>query len=719
MADRSSPVSQPTQAATQTQLASQQHHIVEDTNLWGFLIPCNSNNPHISRINFHKPKKVYTLGRTSRNDIRLPKCQIVSSKHCVFQWDGVEDPSASAVTVTDFSSNGTFINGVRIAEPNKPQSRILYDGNEISFGSCLPRPIETAHEDYRFIFRKRRPGAAADSLDESYDIQHVLGSGSFATVVKALHRTEGQWYAVKIVQQNKLRQGILGERRDFQQKALVREIDIMKRLHHPNICRYKDVFIEEDNVSESEVQYFTYQICEALHYVHEMGIAHRDLKPDNILLTDDKPPIVKVADFGLAKMVDSVTFLHTMCGTPEYLAPEVVKNTERNERYDKVVDSWSMGVIVFALLTMCTPFVEFPEGTDVATQIANRQVEWAVLHKFHVSESCEDFVRKLLDLDPTTRMTLTDARAHPWLAEQAAAASATKDNNKKEENEEGPVVTTQPSQEEDLDLAQSRASLPPDTQYDVESEEPSNVGPEVSMRSLGGPSHLALGLMSVALGTSDPEPQPPQVQYDQREGDGNGHGPIETPPHVEGNNAEEREDNGAEHQGQQDDGSQPHTVQRRADVIRRAQHKGIELPAPSQVMEARAAEELDVVDVSVDPIPQPGASTTSTHLSAVPASRADGKRKATELYPEYPVAPGDGSNAAMEHGHSARGPKRGRESESELESREGGGITAAVDRSPSAKKARTSGEQLEAAAAVTGEEEELEECGSRLGCGRG
>ena len=66
--------------------------------------------------------------------------------------------------------------------------------------------------------------------------------------MKALHRTEGEWYAVKIVQQNKLRQGILGERREFQQKALVREIDIMKRLHHPYICRYKDVFIEEDNV---------------------------------------------------------------------------------------------------------------------------------------------------------------------------------------------------------------------------------------------------------------------------------------------------------------------------------------------------------------------------------------------------------------------------------------------------------------------------------------
>ena len=87
MADRSSPPSQPTQAATQTQAASQ-HHIVEDTNLWGFLIPCNANNPHISRINFHKSKRTYTLGRTSRNDIQLPKCLIVS------KW--LADPPAAS-----------------------------------------------------------------------------------------------------------------------------------------------------------------------------------------------------------------------------------------------------------------------------------------------------------------------------------------------------------------------------------------------------------------------------------------------------------------------------------------------------------------------------------------------------------------------------------------------------------------------------------------------
>ena len=109
-------------------------------------------------------------------------------------------------------------------------------------------------------------------------------------------------------------------------------------------------------------------------YVHALGIAHRDLKPENVLLTDDNPPVVKVADFGLAKVIDSMTMLRvramalhfkgrnrrvdarecgqTMCGTPAYLAPEVVNQSPGQEGYNQSVDSWSVGVIVFAMYVL-------------------------------------------------------------------------------------------------------------------------------------------------------------------------------------------------------------------------------------------------------------------------------------------------------------------------------------------------------------------------------
>lgn len=113
-------------------------------------------------------------------------------------------------------------------------------------------------------------------------------------------------------------------------------------------------------------------ILTSLQYIHSQGIAHRDLKPENVLLTLDEPPQVKVADFGLAKAIDSLTMLRvgcslslgtnhqftkcpqTMCGTPSYLAPEVVQQNG-NEGYQQVVDSWSVGVIVFSMFVSSAP----------------------------------------------------------------------------------------------------------------------------------------------------------------------------------------------------------------------------------------------------------------------------------------------------------------------------------------------------------------------------
>ena len=104
-----------------------------------------------------------------------------------------------------------------------------------------------------------------------------------------------------------------------------------------------------------------------VQYCHDRGIAHRDLKPENVLLTRDRPPIVKVADFGLAKVADSMTMLkvcysviavrhnadvfalQTMCGTPNYLAPEVVWDDVDTVGYSHLVDSWSIGIITFSM----------------------------------------------------------------------------------------------------------------------------------------------------------------------------------------------------------------------------------------------------------------------------------------------------------------------------------------------------------------------------------
>lgn len=142
-----------------------------------------------------------------------------------------------------------------------------------------------------FVFRHTACGPPTRGLYKYYDLQHELGKGSFATVMKALHREEGKWYAVKMIQANKLRRGLSsatlnGAQSNDKANNFAREINILERLQHPNICQLKEVFFESYNINlvlewvpggdlldyilkrgglpEAEAQYLTYQICDAL-----------------------------------------------------------------------------------------------------------------------------------------------------------------------------------------------------------------------------------------------------------------------------------------------------------------------------------------------------------------------------------------------------------------------------------------------------------------------
>ncbi|KAI9455364.1 kinase-like domain-containing protein [Lactarius psammicola] len=429
-----------TQGATQqaSQYASLYANSVHpmESPFFGCLQPCNTA---LRRIDFQKTQPHNAIGRGPVNDFVLPGMRI-SFNHCRVMWDGRED-SHSQVVVQDSSTNGTWINGTRV---QKGQSRILRDGNEIAFGS--PMPQQNPLEDYRYIYRHLAP-LELTGIHAHYDMAHELGKGSFATVMKAMARETGEWWAVKIIHGNKVRGGNNNNQNQNQNcggnqylQSFAREISILETLDHPNICRLRETFVPEeghdfylvlelveggdlldfilshDGVSEPVAQHITRQMCNALAYIHAKGITHRDLKPENVLLTKDNPPNVKVADFGLAKVVDSLTMLKTMCGTPSYLAPEVVNQTEENRGYDQLVDSWSVGVIVFSMLTNTGPFIEDENEQDMRRRIAERYIDWGTLKYKQVSAPAQDFIRCLLDANPSTRMTLTDALHHPWLS---------------------------------------------------------------------------------------------------------------------------------------------------------------------------------------------------------------------------------------------------------------------------------------------------------------
>ncbi|KAJ3931153.1 MAG: CAMK/RAD53 protein kinase [Lentinula lateritia] len=415
------------QSVKQTQPSSQGLDFGREIheNVWGSFYPLVKD---MKEVNLFKPKLTYRIGRSLHNDVVFPGYKI-SNKHAEITWDGRETKD-SIIMLRDNSSNGTYVNGQRLG---KGVSRILPDGAEVAFGSPGPSSTQPA-EDYRFIFRHTASGQQReDGFYGLYDSHDQLGRGTFASVVRCLERKTGILWAAKMFS-NLLTGGgssSLGSRSN--EKMVSREIGILQTLSHPNICFLKETFITEERklilvlelieggdlleyilsssgVSEEITQHITYQLCLALSYVHSRGIAHRDLKPENILLTKSNPPDVKVADFGLAKAIDSQTMLKTMCGTPAYLAPEIVTQTNM-EGYDNLVDSWSVGAIVFSMLTNASPFIEDENQPDIRVRIS----------------TLIDFIERLLNPDPAVRMTLANALDHLWLQDYQVGPSNTND----------------------------------------------------------------------------------------------------------------------------------------------------------------------------------------------------------------------------------------------------------------------------------------------------
>lgn len=230
-------------------------------------------------------------------------------------------------------------------------------------------------------------------------------------------------------------------------KMVQREVEILSQLQHAHIVGYVDYFEDDETIyivmelasggdmykyiskqqglQESEAKRLMRQIFEAIKYTHSLSITHRDLKPENILLTGDDPPNAKVTDFGLAKAVDDQTFLKTICGTPNFLAPEIIAHGQHRQGYSQAVDAWSLGVIVYGALANIYPFTSGGDGQGLMQSITAGTLNWEPLQRRNCSQLSQDFIKRLLTVDPAQRMTITQALEHPWLSEGRATNSQT------------------------------------------------------------------------------------------------------------------------------------------------------------------------------------------------------------------------------------------------------------------------------------------------------
>lgn len=268
-------------------------------------------------------------------------------------------------------------------------------------------------------------------LTDKYNIGKELGRGGFSVVKEATDKATGIKYACKIIEKSAAEEEL---------NLLQREIDIMSKLKHKNIIQLVEVFedneylnlmlelvtggelfdqiVQRGSYSERDAANIVKQILEAVMYMHSNGIAHRDLKPENLLCSGPNNEIIKVTDFGLSKDFGEAA-LQTSCGTPDYVAPEVL----RGAAYDNSVDIWSIGVITYILLCGFPPFYGNTDQ-EIFEKILKAEYDFPSPDWDAVSDDAKQFIKQILVLENNKRPTAQECLQHPWMLSNAQSTSA-------------------------------------------------------------------------------------------------------------------------------------------------------------------------------------------------------------------------------------------------------------------------------------------------------
>lgn len=254
-----------------------------------------------------------------------------------------------------------------------------------------------------------------------YLIKQTIGMGGFSTVKLAFNTETNTQCACKIIQRKRLGREINIDRFEreirihqmMRHKCIIGLFDLLQDSlnfyvfieYCPNGNLYNYI-VERKKIDEFHAAILLKQIIYAVKYIHSLGIGHRDLKPENIMI--DENFHAKVGDFGLSTLISKDHLSKTSCGSLCYAAPEVINC----EEYDpKAVDMWSVGVILFAMVTGQLPWIKRNQ-----TQLFE-QIRKAELHiPLYVSETCNDLIRGLIVSDPKKRMTVDEVLQHPFLA---------------------------------------------------------------------------------------------------------------------------------------------------------------------------------------------------------------------------------------------------------------------------------------------------------------
>lgn len=359
----------------------------------------------------------FLCGRHPENDMIIDD-PTISNRHFVIF--GTNKGGTVFAVLQDSSSNGTFVNDSLVGRNKR---RELHDSDEIT----LPNRS-------RFLF-KYPQYRDTSQFHEQYDVIEKLGKGHFAEVYLCVEKATGQRYAVKIFTKG------TGAGERSKTDGLEQEIAVLMGVSHPNLLCLKDTFDEKravylvlelaaegelfnaivmkQKLSVEETRHVFKQLFEGMKYLHDRNIVHRDIKPENILLTD-KNLSIKIADFGLAKIIGEESFTTTLCGTPSYVAPEILSDS-KHRRYTRAVDVWSLGVVLYICLCGFPPFSDELYSKEAPytlhDQIKMGRFDYPSPYWDSVPDSALELIDAMLTVDAAKRPTVEECMVHPFMLE--------------------------------------------------------------------------------------------------------------------------------------------------------------------------------------------------------------------------------------------------------------------------------------------------------------
>ncbi|KAF0695198.1 Aste57867_13962 [Aphanomyces stellatus] len=338
------------------------------------------------------------------------------------------DASSNMSVLSQSAIGGSTSSEVNSSASFLSDSHPRFDGSSAFSSSSATaagrqRPTSPTRRHMSPIQRVASPRARETADDrvwklKDFEIGRPLGKGRFGNVYLAREKHSKYVVALKVLQKSQLRKANI----EYQ---LRREIAIQSDLHHKNILRLYGYFYDEKRVyliveyapqgelyqrlmdvgrfEEDVAATYVHQIATALIYMHEKHIIHRDLKPENLLLGYNGE--LKLADFGWSVASDNVR-RRTLCGTLDYLSPEMVDSLPHDDK----VDVWTLGVLMYECLVGVPPF----EAADAATTYKRiRTID--LRFPLHVSPKARDLLQRILRRDPAQRLPLELIVTHPWI----------------------------------------------------------------------------------------------------------------------------------------------------------------------------------------------------------------------------------------------------------------------------------------------------------------